>query len=131
MVLVQNGIVVTPLETRQIPISSSGLTGGVSIKTIPVQEMVIALDPEEVAPLMEALTLESKIVCLARSGRPEDPEDSVTPSSKQEEVLGSARSYPGVPKAPGGMSVVESIDDQGRSWVPVPDGGSDDGADDR
>ena len=78
-VIVQGGVVVSPLETRLIPTTSTSLTAGQITGTRPVQEMVIALAPEEVAPLMAALRLDADLTCLARSGRPEDPVDSVTP----------------------------------------------------
>lgn len=78
-VIVQGGVVVSPLETRLIPTSSASLTVGQITGTRPVQEMVIALDPEEVAPLTAALRLEADLTCVARSGHPGDPADSVTP----------------------------------------------------
>ena len=118
-VLVQNGVVVTALETRQIPTSTSSLTQGRTTKTLPVQEMVIALDPDEVAPLLEALSLSAEITCVARSGRPDDPEDSETPSSESaEDVWGN--SLGGSAGLTGPMTVIESIDDEGRELVPVP-----------
>lgn len=78
-VIVQGGSVVNPLETRLIPTSSTSLTAGQITGTRPVQEMVIALAPEEVAPLMAALRMKADLTCVARSGRPEDPQDSLTP----------------------------------------------------
>ena len=117
-VLVQNGIVVTPLQTRGVPTTNTSLTRGTSVRTLPVQEMVIALDPEEVAPFLEALSVEANITCLARSGRPDDPLDSVTPSSEPTPLLfgpgGLGRD------SGGGMSIIESIDDTKREFVPVP-----------
>ncbi|MEM8709823.1 MAG: hypothetical protein AAGG01_02640, partial [Planctomycetota bacterium] len=78
-VIVQCGVVVTALETRLVPTSSSSLTAGQINGTRPVQEMVIALAPEEVAPLMAAMRMGADLSCLARSGRPEDDADSETP----------------------------------------------------
>ena len=37
---------------------------------MPVQEIVLAVDPQEVAPLAEAMDLKYEITCVARSGRP-------------------------------------------------------------
>ena len=37
---------------------------------MPVQEIVIAVEPQEVAPLAEAMDLKYEITCVARSGRP-------------------------------------------------------------
>ena len=68
--LVEDGVVVTPARTRKMPISSSSLMGGTSTHTMPVQEIVLAVDPEEVAPLAEAMDLKYEITCMVRSGRP-------------------------------------------------------------
>ena len=68
--LVQDGVVVTPVHTRNMPISSTSLTQGMTTRTVPVQEIVIAVDPQEVAPLDEAMDLKYEITCMARSGRP-------------------------------------------------------------
>ena len=43
--LVQDGVVVTPVRTRNVPISSSSLTQGMTTRTVPVQEIVLAVDP--------------------------------------------------------------------------------------
>jgi len=59
--IVAGGAVVQPLETRVIP----GPSGQV------VEEMVIAVDPEEVAALTEALHSGARIDCVPLSGRPE------------------------------------------------------------
>lgn len=125
-VLIQNGVVVTPLHTRLVPISSTSLTQGQTTRTKPVQEMVVALDPEEVAPFLEAQTIGSDLTCLARSGRPDDPLDSVTPSS---DPLGDSGSgsladplalFGGTRSEDGEMRVVESIQNGERVLVPVP-----------
>ncbi|MGO8691932.1 MAG: hypothetical protein ACLQLG_20110 [Thermoguttaceae bacterium] len=68
--LVQDGVVVTPVRIRNVPISSSSLTQGMTTHTVPVQEIVLAVDPQEVAPLAEAMDLKYEITCVARSGRP-------------------------------------------------------------
>src|SRR5205807_8705737 len=70
--LVQDGLVVLPVTTRQIP------TGPPDPRTkIPpsktVQEVVIALNAEEVDGVKEALALKATVTCFARSGRPESP----------------------------------------------------------
>jgi Flp pilus assembly protein CpaB len=68
--LVQDGVVVTPVRIRNAPTSSSSLTQGATTRTRPVQEIVLAVDPEEVAPLAEAMDLKYEITCVTRSGRP-------------------------------------------------------------
>lgn len=120
-VLVQNGVVVTPLQTRQIPMTNTSLTRGTTVRTIPVQEMVIALAPEEVAPFMEALSVEAQITCLARSGRPDDVLDSLTPASEPDLSMW-APYFPGTGTLGEGepVRVIESIDDRERTFIPVP-----------
>jgi len=107
-----------------VPTTSTSLTRGTTTRTLPVQEMVIALEPDEVAPFMEALSVEAQITCLARSGRPDDPVDSLTPSSEPDLMLwGTGLAAGGnslVPSA-GSMAVIESISDRERTLVPVPD----------
>lgn len=125
-VLVQNGVVVSPLETRLVPTSSASLTQGKTTRTLPVQEMVIALEPDEVAPFMEALSVEADITCLARSGRPDDPAESLTPSSEPTPPLWGASGTHSAAVSSGGadgfgpMTVIEVIDEEGRELVPVP-----------
>jgi len=126
--LVQNGVVVSPLESRAVPITSSSITRGPTTKTIPVQEMIIALDPDEVAPFMEAIAIGADLQCLARSGHPEDPRDSITPSSDPYPAATASAALPGdlmsadgsPVSGPGDLRVVESIDGSGRTLVPVP-----------
>jgi Flp pilus assembly protein CpaB len=79
--LVQDGVVVTPVRTRLVPIHSSTLMQGSVTRTIPVQEIVLAVDPAEVAPLAEAMDLKYEITCVARSGRPADVAPPAVPSS--------------------------------------------------
>ncbi len=79
-VIVQNGVVVEPVSVRQAPVFSRTLTQGAVTRTRPIQEIVVAVDPEEVAPLSEAIALEAQVTCVPRSGRPDDPSDSRTPS---------------------------------------------------
>ena len=123
--LVQNGIVVSPLQTRAVPVTASSLTSGPTTRTITVQEMVIAMDPQEVAPFMEAISIGAELQCLARSGHPDDPVESMTPSS--EPVFSRWGGTPGLMSATGdqsaSMAIVESIDEGGRSLVPVPTAG--------
>jgi Flp pilus assembly protein CpaB len=110
-VLVQNGMLVAPVTTRLVPISQNTLTQGAITRTKPVQEAVIAVDPEEIAPLSEALAVEATITCVARSGHPDDPgQASVTPSGDSpsdqvaavERIVGGTREVVFIPKGRGG-----------------------------
>lgn len=78
-VLVQNGHLVEPLTTRVIPVSTANLTQGNLTRQKPIQEYVIAVDPQEVALLTQAIAVKAQINAVPRSGQPGDPEDSRTP----------------------------------------------------
>jgi Flp pilus assembly protein CpaB len=80
--LAQDAVLVTAVIKRDKPTTSRSLQNGTSVKMIPVQEVVIAVDPEEVAPITEAMATEVTIMCVARSGQPDDPTaTSKTPGS--------------------------------------------------
>lgn len=115
-VLVQNGIVVEPLTTRGVPIASQTFSSGLAVRTRPVQELTIAMQPEELAPLMEALALEAELTCAPRSGRPDDPLDSVTPGLDAEESKSDWLPGSGL-----GLTVIDRIDGNERTLVPVPE----------
>lgn len=117
-VVATNGVVVSGVETRAVPMTASSLTQGMVVRTRPVQEMVIAVDPHEAAPLAEAIAVEADLTCLPRSGRPDDPQDSVTPESKPRSPF--ARGNGSGPA----MSFVEQIGGTQRELVPVPAAGS-------
>lgn len=70
-VLAQDAVVVMPVTTRQKPVASSSLTQGMRVRTIPVEEVVFAVSPDEVAGIAEAMASEARLTCVARSGRPE------------------------------------------------------------
>jgi hypothetical protein len=99
-VLAQDAVVVTPVTARNEPMTSSTLMGGTQVKTIPVQEIVIAVNPEEAAKISEALAMHLQIDCVIRSGRPDDPGPALeTPPSNPlnssvivlDTILGSKR----------------------------------------
>ncbi len=94
--IVEGGAVVQPLETRAVAGRDEQL----------VEEMVIAVDPAEVAGLTEALHTRARIDCVPRSGRPteaEAPEDAA-------------------PNGRSGLRVVETISGGQRRVVAVPYG---------
>jgi Flp pilus assembly protein CpaB len=75
-VVVENGAVVMPVYTRAVPTLSTSLTSGTQASAKPVQELVIAVEPYEVPMLAEAMTLEAELIAVARSGSPEDNQQS-------------------------------------------------------
>lgn len=77
--LVQDGVVITPVRLRPVPI---GMSHGMVSRTVPVQEIVVAIDPHEVALLAEAKDLNYEITCVARSGQAMDrPAVAAVPAS--------------------------------------------------
>jgi Flp pilus assembly protein CpaB len=127
-VLVQNGVLVQPLTTREIPLAMNTLTQGLVVKKKPVQEIVIAVDPEEVASLTEAVAVKAEITTIPRSGHPDDPRDSQTPESQPWSPFGNTLA---LGKSSGGMSkngstnssltFVETVSGSGeREFVAVP-----------
>ena len=96
--IVEGGAVVQPLETRAIPGRAAQL----------VEEMVIAVEPAEVAALTEALHTGARVDCVPRSGRPVD-------------VATGAPEH-GTSGGQGGLRVVETISGGERRVVAVPSG---------
>jgi len=126
-VLVQNGVIVEAMTTRQVPMIQSSLTEGGRVRTRPVQEGVIAIEPEEVARLTEALAVDAKISMVPRSGRPDDPPNSTTPDldpvspfANQSVGLSDDRLSAGPAQNGSAFSVVETIMGPKRSLTAVP-----------
>ena len=110
-VMVQDGVVVEGVTTRQIPVYANTMTQGGITRMRPVQEGVIAIAPGEVARLTEALAVEAKISVVPRSGRPDDPKNSVTPNLSPVSPLrapGQGTGGSGT-TTDGGLAVVEAI----------------------
>jgi len=127
-VLVQNGVIVEPMTTRQVPILQASLTEHSAVRMRPVQEVVIAIDPEEVARLTEAMAVDAKISMVPRSGRPDDPGDSRTPDLRPVSPFSgpgsgapvSAYSDRASDQDPPPFSVVETIMGRKRALTAVP-----------
>lgn len=122
-VMVQNGVIVEPMTTRQIPIMVSGGPGETShARMRPVQEVVIAIDPDEVARLTEALAVDAHISMVPRSGRPDDPIDSVTPDLHPVSPFNGGAGGPAGDAVSGGagFSMVETITGRTHALTPVP-----------
>ena len=128
-ILVQNGVLVEPMITRQVPVYVSSLTQGAITRKRPVQEIVIAVDPEEVALLTEALAVGANISCVPRSGHPDDPVNSRTPESQPWSPF-SAMTGGGTPNQKNGnsggydsLTTVETLyGGSGRNIIAVPSG---------
>ena len=126
-VLVQNGVIVEPMTTRQVPVLQSALTHeGAGLRMRPVQEVVIAIDPDEVARLTEALAVEARVSMVPRSGRPDDPIDSTTPDLDPVSPFtgpgtrSNADGEVATDREPPPFTVVETIMGQKRALTAVP-----------
>ena len=67
----RDAVIVTPVTTRAKPIVSSSLTQGTSTRTVPVQEIVLAVGDEDIARVTKAMDGNLAITCVAHSGRPQ------------------------------------------------------------
>lgn len=81
--IVQNGQIVMPIASRSEQFTdTAGIMSGARQKSKEVEEIVIAIDPDEVAPLMESIDVGDTVRCIPRSGHPDDPRDSITPDRR-------------------------------------------------
>lgn len=120
-VLVQNGVIVEPLVTRQVPVFSRSLTQGGITRMRPVQEAVIAVEPDEVARLTEAMAVDARVSTVPRSGQPGDPQDSVTPDLRPVSPFAAPSGGAAAQGAPAGpFSMVEHISGGQRGLMAVP-----------
>lgn len=106
-VLVRDGVVVTPPRTRTENTTSQSLIGGTTTRGKPVEEMVVAIEPGEMAPLAEAMAVGASLTAMAHSGHPEDRPfigqlDPVEePPTVIEAVIGGKRDVLVFPAPPG------------------------------
>ena len=112
--IVQNGVLVEAVKTRTMPIAVSTLTQGQVTRTRPIQEVVVAIDPLEVAPLTQAIATNADVQSVIRSGHPDDPADSVTPGARPRSPLQGLGEDDGA-----GFRMVEAIDGTGRRYIAV------------
>jgi Flp pilus assembly protein CpaB len=123
-VIVQSAVIVEPMATRGVPTVQSSLTDGATARTRAVQEVVIAVEPHEVALLTEAMAVEARLTTIPRSGRPDDPVDSETPDLRPSSPFATPGGD-GVdsrlsPDDDENFAVVETIMGQKRSLTAVP-----------
>lgn len=104
-VIARNGILVAPKSVRLIPVTSESLISGTGRGTRPVEEVVFALDPQEITALSEALSISAEVMCAARSGHPDDhkmavptPELPPTPMTVVEQIQGGRRHFNSFPQ---------------------------------
>jgi Flp pilus assembly protein CpaB len=115
-VLAENAIVVTPATTRQVPVTSAGgLTSGSQTKNKPIEEVMIAIDPEEVPKLAEALATGAQITCFLHSGQPREA-DADNGNIPEEKPTAYA------PPAPAKPQVIEKVVGKKREFFHVQSG---------
>lgn len=118
-VIVRNGVIVSPLAMRQVPAQSRSLTQGTTTRARPVQEVVIAIDPDEVATLTEALAVGAQVMSVPRSGHPEDPPESRIASRRPRSPFGAGFDG-GSLGLPDSFTAVETIAGTKRQITTVP-----------
>jgi Flp pilus assembly protein CpaB len=123
-VIVQSGVIVQPMSVRGVPTAQSALTDAGTSRVRPVQEAVVAVGPDEVALLAEAMAVDARIVAVPRSGRPDDPPNSRTPPLQPVNPFADRPEALGAGKAGGSpdpaFAVVETIMGQKRALTAVP-----------
>jgi Flp pilus assembly protein CpaB len=126
-VMVQNALIIEPMATRGVPAASSSLTENGVTRVRPVQEAVIAINPDEVARLAEAIAVDAKITAVPRSGRPDDEINSRTPDLRPVSPFAgtgsrafAGRDGEGGEDAPQPFRIVETIMGQKRELTAVP-----------
>lgn len=96
--IAQNAVIVEPASPRSTATTSTSLTKGPVSGSKVFVEAVIALTPEESVQLTEALAINAQLICLPRSGRPDEDPAATLPPQK-------LRPQPPVQKVPGGRTV--------------------------
>jgi len=85
--VVRNGVIVVAAATQQVPVVGAPLPPTGKLKTKTAHEVTVAVDPDEVGPLAEALAVHATLTCVARSGHASDqPEKEVTGKMPEETV---------------------------------------------
>jgi Flp pilus assembly protein CpaB len=79
LMIAHDAMVVSPLTTRNRPIASSSLMGGNTVHSVPVQEVVLAIDRQDVQLVTEARSAGLEMDCVARSGRPNSNDSFIAP----------------------------------------------------
>ena len=120
-VIVQSAVIVEPMRARAIAVRE-----GTAARAPAVQDAVIAVDPDEVALLTEAIAVNATLTGVPRSGRPDDPVDSRTPDLRPFSPFSTGTSDLDDPESrlaadgDDSFAVVETIMGQKRSLTAVP-----------
>lgn len=114
-VIVQNAVIVEPMIARGVPVTTTSAQG-TAVRARAVQEAVIAVNPNEVALLTEAMAVDARLSSIPRSGRPDDPASSRTPDLRPFSPFAA----PGGGNKTNAFSTVETIMGPKRAVTAVP-----------
>jgi Flp pilus assembly protein CpaB len=114
-VIVQNAVIVEPMLARGVPVTATSAQAAAA-RARAVQEAVIAVNPNEVALLTEAMAVEARLASIPRSGRPDDPVNTRTPDLRPFSPFAA----PGGSNQANGFSTVETIMGPKRAVTAVP-----------
>lgn len=115
-VISQNSMILEPLEVRDKIERSTSATKGTTTKTVQVQEVVIAVTPEEVARVMQAAATGESITCVPRSGQPNVLTDRKTIGLSPRNPMGAV----GINAAPDGWTMVENVNGGEQKFIMTP-----------
>jgi Flp pilus assembly protein CpaB len=114
-VIVQNAVIVEPMFARAVPVTTTSPQAAAA-RARAVQEAVIAVNPNEVALLTEAMAVEARLSSIPRSGRPDDPVNTRTPDLRPFSPFATAAGG----NQTNGFSTVETIMGPKRAVTAVP-----------
>jgi hypothetical protein len=114
-VIVQNAVIVEPMLARGVPVTTTSPQAAAA-RARAVQEAVIAVNPNEVALLTEAMAVDARLSSIPRSGRPDDPVNTRTPDLRPFSPFAA----PGGANQANGFSTVETIMGPKRAVTAVP-----------
>jgi hypothetical protein len=112
---VQNAVIVEPMLARGVPVTTTSAQAAAA-RARAGQEAVIAVNPNEVALLTEAMAVDARLSSIPRSGRPDDPVNTRTPDLRPFSPFAA----PGGSNGANGFSTVETIMGPKRAVTAVP-----------
>lgn len=116
-VIVQNAVIVEPMIVRGVAVTpTTSAAQAAAARARAVQEAVIAVNPNEVALLTEAMAVDARLSSIPRSGRPDDPVNSSTPDLRPFSPFAA----PGTGNRTNSFSTVETIMGPKRAVTAVP-----------
>ena len=80
IVLAEDAVLVSPVTIRYLPSPTAPKGKGTESKGKPIEEVVIAVDPDEVTRVSEGLGVDAVVTAIAHSGRPDPPKTTIKPA---------------------------------------------------